>query len=937
MIKYLFISLIVGLYIPSLNGQDNLIQQNRMSHFNLSKMTNQNKAIKEIVDKDVLIQNNIHNIEKVVSNYSNTEMLNHIIIDDFLVNDDTSDGAIGQSLPKIASDGKGNFVVVWEDERNGNIDIYFQRYNSNGIPQGINTKVNDDGIQFQGSPSVGMDSAGNFVIVWQDRRNLNNDIYFQRYNSIGVPIGPNILVNDDNNNKEQLRPAVAMNPSGKFIIVWEDYRSFGNIYFQIYNSDGTPQGSNTIATDNTSNIKIYNPAVAIDKDGNFVIVWEDNRINVNFDIFMRRFNSNGVAQGTAVRVNQLFGGSNNCSNPEIAYDNFGNFIVTWTRSGLVIFQRYDMNGNTIGVNNTLNYGITPSISINLSGKFVITWHYINIAGIHSIFFQRFNQDGSFQGLFTIVNDNNYGERALPKVVWTTPDNFIIVWQDSRRNQKDIYLQMFDSLGIQQGINKKVNDDFGGNVQVNSKVAMDSSGNFVIVWQDNRNGNNDIYFQRYNSNGIPQGTNMKVNDDDSNANQLLPCIAMSSNGNFVIAWQDNRNGNFDIFYQRYNSNGISQGVNTIVNDDVGNRDQSSPAIAMDAAGNFVIVWQDARAGYIFNDDIYFQRYTFNGIPIGSNIKVNDDTNNKEQEKPSIAMNASGNFVIAWRDNRNPSGLGFFDFDIFYQRYNSEGIAQGVNSNAIILGGVPNHQDDPVVAIDLQGNFVIAWEDFRNPSGIYFQRFNHQGIPQEYNRLAGDINATGFMSNPDITMDTNGNFIIIWEDYRTSKSNPNIIGQKFLNNGIPIGNNYLIVADGPHKGELQPAITSKDDLIILTWTDNRRSKYWDIYAKSFSWNWNGINNINNDKITLLDKFILYQNYPNPFNSSTTISWQSPISGRVTIKLYDILGREIETIIDGYYEAGKHSTFYIPNSTLPSGVYFYMLQIGNFIKVNKMILTK
>ncbi|MCL6494342.1 MAG: right-handed parallel beta-helix repeat-containing protein [Ignavibacterium sp.] len=96
--------------------------------------------------------------------------------------------------------------------------------------------------------------------------------------------------------------------------------------------------------------------------------------------------------------------------------------------------------------------------------------------------------------------------------------------------------------------------------------------------------------------------------------------------------------------------------------------------------------------------------------------------------------------------------------------------------------------------------------------------------------------------------------------------------------------------------------------------------------------------NEKIKIIpEKFILYQNYPNPFNPSTKISWQMPVSSRVTIKLFDILGREIETIIDGYYKAGFHSTFYIINSTLPSGVYFYQLQTDNFRAAKKMVMLR
>jgi len=86
-----------------------------------------------------------------------------------------------------------------------------------------------------------------------------------------------------------------------------------------------------------------------------------------------------------------------------------------------------------------------------------------------------------------------------------------------------------------------------------------------------------------------------------------------------------------------------------------------------------------------------------------------------------------------------------------------------------------------------------------------------------------------------------------------------------------------------------------------------------------------------------FALYQNYPNPFNSSTIISWQSPVSSWQTIKLYNCLGEEIDTIVNGYYESGKHSTFYILNSTLSTGVYFYQLRIGDYVETKKMIYMK
>lgn len=86
-----------------------------------------------------------------------------------------------------------------------------------------------------------------------------------------------------------------------------------------------------------------------------------------------------------------------------------------------------------------------------------------------------------------------------------------------------------------------------------------------------------------------------------------------------------------------------------------------------------------------------------------------------------------------------------------------------------------------------------------------------------------------------------------------------------------------------------------------------------------------------------FYLDQNFPNPFNSSTRINWYSPESGWQTIKLYDTLGRELETITEGYFLKGNHSHLFQIDSFLPSGVYYYQLNCGSSILSKKMIYLK
>ena len=87
----------------------------------------------------------------------------------------------------------------------------------------------------------------------------------------------------------------------------------------------------------------------------------------------------------------------------------------------------------------------------------------------------------------------------------------------------------------------------------------------------------------------------------------------------------------------------------------------------------------------------------------------------------------------------------------------------------------------------------------------------------------------------------------------------------------------------------------------------------------------------------EFRLEQNYPNPFNPSTNISWQLPSPSNVIITLHNSLGEEVETVVSEYMSAGFHSKLYNVNSTLPSGVYFYRMQAGDFMMSRKMILLK
>jgi hypothetical protein len=250
---------------------------------------------------------------------------------------------------------------------------------------------------------------------------------------------------------------------------------------------------------------------------------------------------------------------------------------------------------------------------------------------------------------------------------------------------------------------------------------------------------------YQSDGSPLGSNFKANDDVGTAYQYSPAVAMDNSGNFVITWQDLRDGNYDIYAQRYDFSGISLGSNFKVNDDLDTLYQYGPVIAMDSPGNFVITWYDYRNG---NSDIYAQRYDFSGTPLGSNFRVNDDTETALQVIPAIAMDGSGRFVIAWRDDRNTN-----KYDVFAQRYDSSG--NPLDSNYL----VPNpmyasfYQSSPAVGASASKIF-FTWMDTRRAKGydIYAKV-----VDWLWPEICGDANGDGVVSSADVVYLINYLFI------------------------------------------------------------------------------------------------------------------------------------------------------------------------------------
>jgi hypothetical protein len=325
-------------------------------------------------------------------------------------------------------------------------------------------------------------------------------------------------------------------------------------------------------------------------------------------------------------------------------------------------------------------------------------------------------------------------------------------------------------------------------QRTTAVAADSSGNFVVVWQsDGQDGSLDgIFGQRYDSTGEAQGAEFRVNSYTT-GNQRLPSVASDASGNFVVVWQsDGQDGSQEgIFGQRYDSGGVAQGDEFRVNSYT-TRQQGSPSVASDASGNFVVVWEGGyrQDGSLFG--IFGQRYDSGGVAQGDEFLVNSYTTGRQND-PSVASDGSGNFVVVWSSyDQDGSQEG-----VFGQRYDSGGVAQGVefrvNSYTTLF------QQHPSVAADADGNFVVAWYSHSaldgSFGGVLGQRYDSTGVAQGDEFQINSYTTNGQLL-PSVAFDADGNFVVVWQSSGQDGSADAIFGRRYDSGGVAQGDEFQV---------------------------------------------------------------------------------------------------------------------------------------------------
>lgn len=692
-----------------------------------------------------------------------------------------------QQRSSVSMDADGDFVIVWESFQDApagggtpnSYGIYARRYARNsqlGVnpflgPNGelggafrVNTTTDGD----QRYPAVAMDHAGDYVVVWSGRgtqpgQSDTQGVFFQRYESIADDAGP--IVADVLN--------VVTLPSGipTFLPVREAsvfstgvsqfVLSFGEDLDRI----GGVNGVNSIL--NPSNWQIVRdnqvlPAGIADVQFGLSKAYEmglaatpslkyEAVVTFDGDATQAGLQPLGAGQYTLRirdRVRDLFGNAldgNWDGTPGV------DFLRKFTIVGVGVPGVEDggpgepTTDRDDRVNNVeTDFQDDPAIATDADGNYVVVWvHYGqapdrptvgNIRGEGNILAQRYSRTGQRLGPQFVVSSFTAGNQIEPDVAMDRFGNFVVVWSGQGQvgqganavvDDRGVWARVFNADGIPLGDQFLVNQTTVA-VQDQPAVAMDAMGNFVVTWSSNAAtlDHYGIWGRRFASDGTPLSNEFLVNATVNPA-QVRSDVAMDDSGNFVVVWQsDGQDGaGWGIYGQRFDANGNRVGPEFRVNDYTP-ADQVAPQVAMDADGDFAVVWssfyQDG-SGY----GVYGRRYSRTGQPIGGETRINQQTL-YWQYQPAVSMSDDGMVVVTWTA-MNQDNVGGRDDGIFARMFNPDGSdyvnpATGMpfgefRINAIVVGD----QNSSAVAMDADGDFTTVWVGpDQDRTGIYQRR-------------------------------------------------------------------------------------------------------------------------------------------------------------------------------------------------------------------------
>lgn len=415
--------------------------------------------------------------------------------------------------------------------------------------------------------------------------------------------------------------------------------------------------------------------IITDGAGGAIITWEDARES-HFDIYAQRIDAHGN--------------------------------VLWTKDGIPICVAAE-NQNR------------PKVISDGAGGAIITWQDMRSGiGNCDIYAQRINADGNPQWtingipICTEINAQN-----SPCIATDGTGGAIIIWQDFRTNYADLYAQRINQNGEMLWAKNGVLVCGTSGAQSAPIAVDDGTGGVIVAWQDFRRSYADIYAQRVDGGGNVLWEKSGAAVCTALGHESFQVIVSNGAEGAIVAWVDTRNGNNDVFAQQIDGNGIVHWLDNGIPVCTASGNQNYPVIASDGAGGIILAWWDMRSGE-FN--IYAQRIDLTGNALWGRDGLAVCVESGIQNYVYITSDGTGGAVVAWDDNRGAT------FDLYAQRIDPKGVSKWSN-NGVAVCTAPDTQCFPVLVTDGTGGAIIAWQDGRHKDksywDIYTQKINGQG--------------------------------------------------------------------------------------------------------------------------------------------------------------------------------------------------------------------
>ncbi|MGE5681107.1 MAG: T9SS type A sorting domain-containing protein [Bacillota bacterium] len=721
-----------------------------------------------------------------------------------------------------------------------------------------------------------------------------------------------------------------------------------------------------------------------DNNGSYVIVWQSvNKMSADYklDILLQKYDKNNNKTGGEIIVNDSTAGDQ--ESPAAAINNDGTLIVVWASaiSGspeyiydikAKIFKPDGTSSPEFLVNKTRNYTQSqPDVSIDKNGNFVIAWEsWFQDGSDKGIFAQRYTKDWQKAGEEFQVNTATLYSQSRPCVRHFSDGRFIISWESWNNNDGyDVFAQIFNSDGTKSGNEFKVNQ-YSSNYQWFSNIAVNNDGSFAIGWcsweQDGDDGG--IYIQKFNSDYSRSGSEIRVNATTIYY-QWLPRLKYLSEGKLAVVWSSwqtdgSREGiYYSIIDQANRIAALENRINTYTDSY-----QWEPDLITLPDGKIVAVW--ASWGQFKKDYDIIGRVITPDYRIGQvNEKAifhNDGRTTSEIKVHILEPEklTGNNYEVSFESSTAGTSMKVTNLSTSHVPVSNFIVSKGENYFYLT-------EKFDGVAVELKQVFKLAIDTLNSK----FINNSHSNLIQKPDPVVSgypliapidialiwgktDTLADGSYKFPSDTAYNSSMLKEVFTPFRAynvldNKKVELVIVEKSVskNKKWDIGeiiyfrtpaeyrvNQYNIHAqlntNKPSGIIIMPA--PGDTLLVKT---SRPLSVSDKFR--FSTTKNDVVLSNNDKVFSASDYSLNQNYPNPFNPATTLSFYLPVSGSVELKVFDLLGREVKTLLNDYYKDGNYSIRWNGDdnngNSVCSGIYIYRMVSGSINMSKKMILLR